>query len=461
MHRWHRIVMGADSRGHTAQALWSAFARRTLWPDSRSGGPDLWRRLQCYPRFRDQGASVFPSERCEEVSVCAAKAAFTESLLNDPGFAEVRASSATSLNSKWALSTHGLKARQLLRDYVHSYTLVDTLVVCHDESGDASTPQILVYDIDLPHDELAEAQAEHQRQRDARLAADPNSQPPENTAERAKLLHSIEFNNKVRGELLPSGAYQEVETLRIDGDLLAFQAKRSDKRATEVWDIREPSSAAPIYRTRDVDQIFNKRELWTIEMLGSTINPAMYDLRSPDPACTVNTITGESLFVNDQFVALGHSRWSPDPNVVQVFDRRNLDTPVVSHEQHTYLVTDVAMTSDNRKVVSCAWDGRLLVTDVASGETKSLNLHAKLGQMQLITDRVLAVADVMCAVSFVDLDTMEFLRGYEVTPMGCGNNCTLEVNETKLAAGMANGSSGCLAVFDLALDTARDDVCMM
>jgi hypothetical protein len=118
----------------------------------------------------------------------------------------------------------------------------------------------------------------------------------------------------------------------------------------------------------------------------------------------------------------------------------------VSHEQHTYLVTDVAMTSDNRKVVSCAWDGRLLVTglasppshlllvfvtlltpqrsrscwrggsDVASGETKSLNLHAKLGQMQLITDRVLAVADVMCAVSFVDLDTMEFLRGYEVSP---------------------------------------------
>ena len=178
----------------------------------------------------------------------------------------------------------------------------------------------------------------------------------------------------------------------------------------------------------------------------------------------------------------------------------------MSHEQHTYLVTGVAMTSDNRKVVSCAWDGRLLVTgpapsptlpwprslhfahlaavgratDVASGETRSLNLHAKLGQMQLITDRVLAVADVMCAVSFVDLDTMEILRGYEVpaacgipriphhtalthdtrqvTPMGCGNNCTLEVNETKLAAGMANGSSGCLAVFDLALgDTARDD----
>jgi hypothetical protein len=30
------------------------------------------------------------------------------------------------------------------------------------------------------------------------------------------------------GELLPSGAYQEVEMLRIDGDLLAFQAKRSD-----------------------------------------------------------------------------------------------------------------------------------------------------------------------------------------------------------------------------------------
>lgn len=55
-------------------------------------------------------------------------------------------------------------------------------------------------------------------------------------------------------------------------------------------------------------------------------------------------------------------------------------------------------------------------SDVASGETKSLNLHAKLGQMQLITDRVLAVADVMCAVSFVDLDTMEFLRGYEVSP---------------------------------------------
>jgi hypothetical protein len=92
-------------------------------------------------------------ERCEEVSVCAAKAAFTESLLSDPGFAEVRASSATSLStqqalrplasfvllpvfdrraiadSKWALSTHGLKARQLLRDYVHSYTLVDTLAV--------------------------------------------------------------------------------------------------------------------------------------------------------------------------------------------------------------------------------------------------------------------------------------------------------------------------------------------
>lgn len=62
--------MGADSRGHTAQALWSAFARRTLWPDSRSGGPDLWRRLQCYPRFRDQGASVSPSVQSVIHRVC-------------------------------------------------------------------------------------------------------------------------------------------------------------------------------------------------------------------------------------------------------------------------------------------------------------------------------------------------------------------------------------------------------
>ena len=131
-------MMGADSRGHTAQALWSAFARRTLWPDSRSGGPDLWRRLRCYPRFRDQAASGFPSvqrlsstfsvcacavvraahqcntrthyrtrthtrshtqERCEEVSVCAAKAAFNESLLSEPGFAEVRASHAELLRT--------------------------------------------------------------------------------------------------------------------------------------------------------------------------------------------------------------------------------------------------------------------------------------------------------------------------------------------------------------------------
>jgi hypothetical protein len=55
--------MAADSPGQTALALWSRLAHDRLWPDpsptairnaERSGGPDLWRRLQAYRRWRDQ-----------------------------------------------------------------------------------------------------------------------------------------------------------------------------------------------------------------------------------------------------------------------------------------------------------------------------------------------------------------------------------------------------------------------
>jgi hypothetical protein len=164
----------------------------------------------------------------------------------------------------------------------------------------------------------------------------------------------------------------------------------------------------------------------------------------------------------------------------------------VRHRTATH--TSVGFRGDDDLLVSrsrdeCGADGRA-APDIGTGESRSLNLSAKLGQMQLITDRIVAVTDVMSVVSFVDLDTMELLRAYEVpishapstrlrshylifitltiitvivavtqvTSNGCGNNCTFVINETKLGAGMGNGPvAGHFTVFDLALDTGEPD----
>lgn len=153
------------------------------------------------------------------------------------------------------------------------------------------------------------------------------------------------------------------------------------------------------------------------------------------------------------------------------------DTPSVDsvlHQQHSYAVMDMAITSDGSRLVSCAWDGKLVsmgelstsslvftswlsfevvnLADINTKEFKSVQLMAKLCRMQLLSDRIVVVTDVMSVVSFLDLETMQYLRAYEVTPMGVGNNGTFVINETKLGAGMANGCRGNFAVFDLAAD---------
>jgi hypothetical protein len=90
---------------------------------------------------------------------------------------------------KYAMTKHGLNARQLVRDYVNSYTLIDNLAVCQDKASG----EWRIYDIDLSDDELAVAQAEHQRQ-----LQESNAPPEANSAERAKLLHAFESCTRVR-----------------------------------------------------------------------------------------------------------------------------------------------------------------------------------------------------------------------------------------------------------------------
>lgn len=96
------------------------------------------------------------------------------------------------------------------------------------------------------------------------------------------------------------------------------------------------------------------------------------------------------------------------------------------------------MTLDNSTVVTCAWDGTLITMgtsesasdfmnqlvyqsrlnkrnpDINSGEFKKKNLWAKLGQLQILPNGIIAVADVMSVLSFLDMTTLDILRAYEV-----------------------------------------------
>lgn len=402
-------------------------------------------------------AASFSYECCEERIIGAAKKQFLESLRRESTFAR----SDDALAAKFNMARHGKEVAELVRrELVNSYALVGTLALCQTYEKN----NVEVFDIELINDEKGEEDDKE-----------------------AKLLHSIPFNAQIKamgahhsservfaqlrdniaiielaqgqvaGELLPK-LYSNLQTVTIDGDSLAFSHTHSEAQiGVEVWDLMKPT--APVYSNTTpghlCDSLFFRggREIWAHifqETPAPMTNCVMFDLRSRDPVCTLNTPQRNSLFVNDHFVCVDDEDITGDTKYnLNVFDRRNLSTPLLSHQLHTYCIMDIAMTLDNSTVVTCAWDGTLITMDINSGEFKKKNLWAKLGQLQILPNGIIAVADVMSVLSFLDMTTLDILRAYEVDAVGIGNNCTFTINETKLGAGMANGNVGSFCVFDL------------